>query len=86
MNPWEISDLGTEAQCQPGLFFFLINGKLLAPSRSTLVLPGPFPLTVQEMRFISFQLNENSGNKPHVSCLTMSKQQILICCKERMRI
>lgn len=84
MNPWEIGDLGTEAQCQLGLFF--INGKLLAPSGSTLVLPGPFPLTVQGMSFISFQVNENSGNKPHVSCLTMSKQQILICCKERMRI
>lgn len=84
MNLHQLGDLGTQAQCHPG--GFSVTGKPLAPFRSTLVLPGPFPLTAREMGFIGFQLNENSGNKPRVSWLTTREQQILKCCTGRTQI
>lgn len=59
MNLQKLSNSGAQAQCH--LTCFLVTEKPLTPSSSTLVLLGPFPLTLQEMVFFGSQLIENSG-------------------------
>lgn len=43
-----------------------VTGKPLTPSMSSLVQAGSFPLAIQEMGLLGFQVNENSSYK--VTC------------------